>query len=63
MYRHPGRLEETDCVEEGREDDPRDEAVLFVVLGIHRTLFLVGCRGQRVSSGKDGLVQWIFFGL
>ena len=60
MHRHPGRLEETDCVEEGREDDPRDEVVVFVVLGIHRALFLVGCRGQRVSSGEGGLVLWIF---
>jgi hypothetical protein len=61
MYRYPGRLEETDCVEEGREDDSRDEVVVFVLLGIHRALLLVGCRGQRVRSDEGGLGQWIFF--
>lgn len=62
MHWHPRRLEETDCVEEGREDDSHNEMLVVVVLGIHRALFLVGgSRSSSASSGEGGFGAVNFF--
>jgi hypothetical protein len=62
MHWHPRRLEETDCVEDGREDDSHNEMLVVVVLGIHRAHFLVGgSRSSSASSGEGGFGAVDFF--